>query len=351
MSSKKRISKKLRLAPISDEISFRDLQKKHGHLIKHKHIPQQNYVTLQYIKRRPRFKGYLQNSELLEEHDAGSHANILLYPEKEQPDDDVPEYIFSIQPRKHRVYDSLSNLMQNGVRKKTYALTQQELLRTERNLVDNMVADYLCNNNYGHVIPVYEGTGISTCACCTNRNRENVRNSLGLPPDPSNTVQPMKNKSSTDQRMNIKVNPLGTKLKQKVRGLTMDPSFRLSDTEARMNWASSATFEDPDFYKKATRSYPTYNQNINDTHALYHNFPKTGSTFGFVPEAYRKLNSRILPVPYSLTKKESDPFVGSVKDSLPYNDFNPLNVNKRIDSADKKYQYAMSNLRKFTTKQ
>jgi hypothetical protein len=57
----------------------------------------------------------------------------------------------------------------------------------------------------------------------------------------------------------------------------MDPSFRLSDTETRMKWESSATFEEPDFYKKAiTRSYPDYSSY--DDKPMYHSIPKTGTT-------------------------------------------------------------------------
>ncbi|XP_033738075.1 uncharacterized protein LOC117325744 [Pecten maximus] len=48
-------------------------------------------------------------------------------------------------------------------------------------LVDGLVADYLHYAAYGHIIPVYEGIGQLQCSCCNDRNRENVRNLLGLP--------------------------------------------------------------------------------------------------------------------------------------------------------------------------
>lgn len=48
-------------------------------------------------------------------------------------------------------------------------------------LVDGLVADYLHFARYGHVIPVYEGTSVTTCPCCTDRNRQNVRTLLGFP--------------------------------------------------------------------------------------------------------------------------------------------------------------------------
>ena len=50
-------------------------------------------------------------------------------------------------------------------------------------LVDGLVADYLHYARYGHVIPMYEGTGLTTCPCCIDRNRQNVRTLLGFPND------------------------------------------------------------------------------------------------------------------------------------------------------------------------
>lgn len=50
-------------------------------------------------------------------------------------------------------------------------------------LVDGLVADYLHYARYGHVIPMYEGTSASTCPCCIDRNRQNVRTLLGFPSD------------------------------------------------------------------------------------------------------------------------------------------------------------------------
>jgi len=48
-------------------------------------------------------------------------------------------------------------------------------------VVDGLVADYLHYAAYGHIIPIYEGTGNMTCPCCTVRNQENVRTLLGFP--------------------------------------------------------------------------------------------------------------------------------------------------------------------------
>lgn len=54
-----------------------------------------------------------------------------------------------------------------------------------KTIVDGLVADYLHYAQYGHIIPVYEGTGSLSCSCCTDRNRENVRTMLGFPSNPS----------------------------------------------------------------------------------------------------------------------------------------------------------------------
>ncbi|KAL4235917.1 hypothetical protein ACF0H5_004307 [Mactra antiquata] len=59
-------------------------------------------------------------------------------------------------------------------------------------LVDGLVADYLHYARYGHVIPVYEGTSSSTCPCCTDRNRQNVRSLLGFPKDVRESQKPTK---------------------------------------------------------------------------------------------------------------------------------------------------------------
>jgi hypothetical protein len=54
-------------------------------------------VSICTVKRRPKFKGYLPKtkSEVLK-HNVGSHANALVYPEREQAEalDDVPQYIY-----------------------------------------------------------------------------------------------------------------------------------------------------------------------------------------------------------------------------------------------------------------
>jgi hypothetical protein len=51
-------------------------------------------------------------------------------------------------------------------------------INPQRTLVDGLVDDYLHYAQYGHIIPVYEGTGTLSCSCCTDRNRENVRTIL-----------------------------------------------------------------------------------------------------------------------------------------------------------------------------
>lgn len=67
-------------------------------------------------------------------------------------------------------------------------------------IVDGLVADYLHFARYGHVIPVYEGSSATTCPCCTDRNRENVRTLLGFSKDVA-VRKPSKydNKSSLKQ--------------------------------------------------------------------------------------------------------------------------------------------------------
>lgn len=56
-------------------------------------------------------------------------------------------------------------------------------MNVNHTIVDGLVADYLHFSRYGHVIPVYEGTSVTTCPCCTDRNRQNVRTLLGFPKD------------------------------------------------------------------------------------------------------------------------------------------------------------------------
>lgn len=56
-------------------------------------------------------------------------------------------------------------------------------LDVNHTLVDGLVADYLHYTRYGHVIPMYEGTSATTCPCCLDRNRQNVRTLLGFPND------------------------------------------------------------------------------------------------------------------------------------------------------------------------
>ncbi|KAL3868087.1 hypothetical protein ACJMK2_040924 [Sinanodonta woodiana] len=68
-------------------------------------------------------------------------------------------------------------------------------------LVDGLVADYLHYARYGHIIPVYEGTSLSSCPCCTMRNRENVRSLLGFPSHPERERMPhITQKSSQPQQ-------------------------------------------------------------------------------------------------------------------------------------------------------
>ena len=353
--------RKFRISPIEDEVSFRQLQKKHDHFIKFGNFvvfPTHNNHSAgtQYVKRRPKFKGYLPKtkSEVLK-HNVGSHANALVYPEREQPEalDDVPQYIYPTKPKKHHSFDTASEILKTVNRKRTFPIKGQDL-KTERAVVDTLVADYLCNHHYGYMIPIYEGTGVQTCPCCTNRNRENVRHALGLTPDPSNTAQHLDNKTlvkpRTNQGSNITINvyPLGTHQKQQKPILKMDPSFRLSDTETRMKWESSATFEEPDFYKKAiTRSYPDYSSY--DDKPMYHSIPKTGTTmFRSFPSDHNELNKTNFP--YNVYNIDSNKLYDTVDESVVRTNSNPAYVTDRITSADKKYNYSMSHLRKFTNK-
>jgi hypothetical protein len=404
--------RKFRISPIEDEVSFRQLQKKHDHFIKFGNFvvfPTHNNHSAgtQYVKRRPKFKGYLPQtkSEVLK-HNVGSHANALVYPEREQPEvlDDVPQYIYPANPKKHHRFDTASGILKNVNRKGTFPIKGQDLktereqpeafdevpqyiyptkpkkhhsfhtaseilktvkrkrtfpikgqdLKTERAVVDTLVADYLCNHHYGYMIPIYEGTGVQTCPCCTNRNRENVRHALGLTPDPSNTAQHLDNKTlvkpRTNQGSNITINvyPLGTHQKQQKPIIKMDPSFRLSDTETRMKWESSTTFEEPDFYKKAiTRSYP--DSSSYDDKPMYHSIPKTGPTmFRSFPSDHNELNKTNFP--YIVYNIDSNELYGTVDESVVRTNSNPAYVTDRITSADKKYNYSMSHLRKFTNK-
>jgi len=74
-------------------------------------------------------------------------------------------------------------------------------LNVNHTLVDGIVADYLHFAKYGHIIPVYEGTGTSSCPCCTDRNRENVRTLLGFP----QTEQDVKKEAWRSPRDNMNV--------------------------------------------------------------------------------------------------------------------------------------------------
>lgn len=84
---------------------------------------------------------------------------------------------------------------------------QLEMPRTPNDshtLVDGLVADYLHYAAYGHIIPVYEGIGQLQCTCCNDRNRENVRNLLGLP---SSDKKVLKHKKSQLGRLQPKFVP------------------------------------------------------------------------------------------------------------------------------------------------
>lgn len=369
--------RKFRISPIEDEVSFRQLQKKHEHFIKFGNFvvfPTHNNHSAgtQYAKRRPKFKGYLPKtkSEVLKHNEVGSHANVLVNPEREQPSpikgqdlktereqpealDDVPQYIYPTKEKKHHRFDTDSGILKNDNRKRTFHIKGQDM-KTERAVVDTLVADYLCNHHYGYVIPIYEGTGVQACPCCTNRNRENVRHVLGITPDPSNTVQHLDNKHwgqpRTNQGSSIKINlyPLATHQNQQKPILKMDPSFRLSDAETRMKWESVTTFEEPDFYKKAiTRSYPDYSS-FNDN-PMYHSIPKTGPTMsGSFPSDHKVLNKTNFP--YNVYNIDSSKLYGTVAGPVVRTNSNPAYVTDRITSADKKYNYSMRHLRKFTNK-
>lgn len=66
--------------------------------------------------------------------------------------------------------------------------TPPQKINPQKTLVDGLVADYLHYAQYGHIIPVYEGTGTLSCSCCTDRNRENVRTMLGFPTNTSGSI-------------------------------------------------------------------------------------------------------------------------------------------------------------------
>jgi len=69
-------------------------------------------------------------------------------------------------------------------------------------LIDGLVADYLHYSRYGHVIPVYEGTSATSCPCCTDRNRQNVRSLLGFPKNVTDTT-PAHAPTRYDRRTNV----------------------------------------------------------------------------------------------------------------------------------------------------
>lgn len=345
------MKRRLRLGPIENEISFSELQQRYDYLV--------NKGRLQAIYRHTRPPPKLQKQrkvrhidtqppirEVLNNGDAGSHANILVHPNRNisdpvKVDDEIPKYIYTTRLRKPKGHKTVSTILDNVNPRRTFAMKEYEQKETERKLVDTLVADYLCNNNFGHVIPVYEGTGLKTCACCTNRNRENVRNVLGLPTDPGNTAgvneNPYWNLTQAEKGHNIRFNvyPVG-KLRREQQGMKMDPSFRLSDETARSNWATSATFELPEFYKDAIvhKTFP----NLNNNQEWYEAFPK-----------YRTAHSDISPNYVNNTKHSPRNTLESrsVEESLREADEDDLVMNKRINSADKKYQLAMNNLRRF----
>ncbi|VDI72669.1 Hypothetical predicted protein [Mytilus galloprovincialis] len=358
MSSNTKKTRRFRLGPAEDEISFRQLQKKHGHLIKNvgrfvaTYPKQDNNLyqhNLNYAKPKPVFKGYLPKTEVLKNEDAGSQANVLVYPEDDIRDneivDDVPKYIYTTKFKKQPGYDTANKIVEKVNPRVTQAMKEQERLQSQRKIVDTMIDDYLCNHNYGHVIPWYEGTGVLTCECCTDRNRENVRNVLGLPPDPDNTVSPRErnswlsttNESGKDVKYNVY--PLGRQHKHQVQALKIDPAFRLSDATTRNNWASSATFNMPDFYKQElTRSYPDYVINKKNS-SLPRLFPNIRTTPGptYISPNYnaKKWSS------FKSKFKERTADMETIRESDYGYLFN------RVSSADRKYNLAMGNLRKF----
>ena len=84
-------------------------------------------------------------------------------------------------PRPKKSYQQFSPRPKDG---NTYdPAAPPEPLDINHTLVDGLVADYLHYARYAHVIPMYEGTSVSTCPCCTDRNRQNVRTLLGFPAD------------------------------------------------------------------------------------------------------------------------------------------------------------------------
>ncbi|XP_052774808.1 uncharacterized protein LOC128213263 [Mya arenaria] len=83
----------------------------------------------------------------------------------------------------------------------TSHLTPKDVNHT---LVDGLVADYLHYSRYGHVIPVYEGSSVTTCPCCTDRNRQNVRTLLGFPKNVADNT-PALAPTRYDKKANVNV--------------------------------------------------------------------------------------------------------------------------------------------------
>lgn len=354
------MKRRLRLGPIENETPFSELQQRYDYLVNKGRLPaiyQQPRQPPKVQSTKPRkgrnyYDGYAPTTikEILKNDDAGSHANLLLHPNRSLPDpikgeEDIPKYIYTTRLRKPKDHEVVTNIIDNVNQRRSFARKKSEQRETERKLIDTIVADYLCNNNFGHVIPVYEGTGIKTCSCCTSRNRENVRNVLGLPTERSNAAgvneNPEWNVTRTGKGRNVRYNiyPLGKQQQHEHKILKLDPSFRLSDETARANWAASATFELPDFYKEAiaNKNSPRFYQNRDWPEALH---------------KYREAHSEISPN-YASNSKLSPRSINesrSVAVSLKEAEDDDNIINKRISSADKKYQLAMNNLRRFRAK-
>jgi hypothetical protein len=82
---------------------------------------------------------------------------------------------------------------------------------------------------------------------------------------------------------------------------------------------------------------------------MYHSIPKTGPTmFRSFPSDHNELNKTNFP--YNVYNIDSNELYGTVDESVVRTNSNPAYVTDRITSADKKYNYSMSHLRKFTNK-
>lgn len=148
----------------------------------------------------------------------------------------LKDYIF--EPTKPEVRNAPQNLTPKDV---------------NHTLVDGLVADYLHYARYGHVIPVYEGSSPTSCPCCTDRNRQNVRTLLGFPKnmaveapaptkyDPKSSIKNLKKDDEIDNDSSVFPNSLYAQMqRQKAQRKEPTPEEKrlkkLAEESHRQTW-------------------------------------------------------------------------------------------------------------------